>query len=154
MLNNTPTTIALIQELLTTAQAAKLCGLGERTFWRHAHSGVAPAPVRIGGSAQIPTRGPAGVDRRPAALVATEGQPMSRILDMAAGEQAAAVPGVRKARLVPVRGRCEQSRGGNLRPDRIAQAVRGRRLACTSCATMARRGRLGCGGSIQRGRPH
>ena len=37
-------------ELLTTAQAAKLCGLGERTFWRHAHSGAAPAPVRIGGS--------------------------------------------------------------------------------------------------------
>lgn len=50
MLNSTPTTIALVQELLTTAQAAKLCGLGERTFWRHAHSGAAPAPVRIGGS--------------------------------------------------------------------------------------------------------
>jgi len=41
-----------VPELLTTAQAAKLCGLGERTFWRHAHNGVAPAPVRIGGSAR------------------------------------------------------------------------------------------------------
>jgi len=37
-------------ELLTTAQAAKLCGLGERTFWRHAHNGAAPPPVKIGGS--------------------------------------------------------------------------------------------------------
>jgi predicted DNA-binding transcriptional regulator AlpA len=36
-------------ELLTLAQAARLCGLGERTFWRHAHSGAAPAPVKIGG---------------------------------------------------------------------------------------------------------
>ncbi|MGA2060001.1 MAG: helix-turn-helix domain-containing protein [Thermoguttaceae bacterium] len=41
---------ALTPELLTTAEAARLCGLGERTFWRHAHSGAAPAPVRIGGS--------------------------------------------------------------------------------------------------------
>jgi excisionase family DNA binding protein len=39
-------------ELLTTREAARLCGLGERTFWRHTHSGVAPAPVRIGGSAR------------------------------------------------------------------------------------------------------
>jgi|WetSurMetagenome_2_1015567.scaffolds.fasta_scaffold726898_2 excisionase family DNA binding protein len=37
-------------ELLTTREAARLCGLGERTFWRYAHSGLAPAPVRIGGS--------------------------------------------------------------------------------------------------------
>ena len=42
-----PETVA---ELLTTREAAKLCGLGERTFWRHSHSGAAPAPVRIGGS--------------------------------------------------------------------------------------------------------
>ncbi len=46
MPNDTLKTI--IPELLTTAQAAKLCGLGERTFWRHSRSGVAPAPVRIG----------------------------------------------------------------------------------------------------------
>jgi predicted DNA-binding transcriptional regulator AlpA len=52
MLNSAPTTIAVIQELLTTAQAAKLCGLGERTFWRHAHNGTAPAPVKIAGSAR------------------------------------------------------------------------------------------------------
>ena len=43
------TLAALEPELLTTAQAAKLCGLGERAFWRHAHSGAAPAPLRIGG---------------------------------------------------------------------------------------------------------
>jgi excisionase family DNA binding protein len=48
MQSSAPETVA--PELLTTAQAAKLCGLGERTFWRHAHSGAAPAPVRIGGS--------------------------------------------------------------------------------------------------------
>lgn len=36
-------------ELLTTKQAAALAGMGERTFWRHSHAGLAPAPVRIGG---------------------------------------------------------------------------------------------------------
>ena len=41
-----------VAELLTTREAAALCGLGERTFWRHSHSGAAPAPVRIGGSAR------------------------------------------------------------------------------------------------------
>jgi excisionase family DNA binding protein len=46
--NNNTATIA--PELLTTREAAQFCGLGERTFWRHSHSGVAPAPVRIGGS--------------------------------------------------------------------------------------------------------
>jgi excisionase family DNA binding protein len=42
----------IVPELLTTAQAAALCGLGERTFWRYAHNGTAPAPVKIGGSAR------------------------------------------------------------------------------------------------------
>lgn len=42
----------IIPELLTAGQAAKLCGLGERTFWRHAHIGNAPAPRKIGGSAR------------------------------------------------------------------------------------------------------
>lgn len=37
-------------ELLTTAQAAKLLGLGERTLWRYSRSGRAPSPVRIGSS--------------------------------------------------------------------------------------------------------
>jgi predicted DNA-binding transcriptional regulator AlpA len=50
MLNSTPTTI--LPELLTAKQAAALCSMGERTFWRHAHSGLAPAPVKIGGSAR------------------------------------------------------------------------------------------------------
>jgi predicted DNA-binding transcriptional regulator AlpA len=39
-----------LPELLSTRAAAHLCGVGERTLWRHSHSGVAPAPVRIGGS--------------------------------------------------------------------------------------------------------
>ena len=34
--------------LLTTAQAAKLAGVGTRTWWRWTNSGLAPAPVRIG----------------------------------------------------------------------------------------------------------
>ncbi|MCE5303089.1 MAG: helix-turn-helix domain-containing protein [Planctomycetaceae bacterium] len=48
MLSSIPTTI--LPELLTAKQASQLCSMGERTFWRHAHSGLAPAPVRIGGS--------------------------------------------------------------------------------------------------------
>ena len=54
MANDTPDTIA--SELLTTREAAKLCGLGERTFWRHAHSGAAPAPVKIGSGKQASAR--------------------------------------------------------------------------------------------------
>ena len=50
MRNSTPTSEIVVPELLTAAEAAQLCGLGERSFWRHAHSGAAPAPVRIGGS--------------------------------------------------------------------------------------------------------
>ena len=37
-------------ELLTTREAAKLLGIGERTLWRHSRSGAAPAPVTIGGA--------------------------------------------------------------------------------------------------------
>lgn len=40
----------LAPELLTTAQAAKLCGVGERTFARYASRGDAPPPVKIVGS--------------------------------------------------------------------------------------------------------
>ena len=37
--------------LLTTAEAAELLSIGERTLWRWSRSGIAPAPVKIGGSA-------------------------------------------------------------------------------------------------------
>ena len=40
----------IVPELLTAREAARLCGMGERTFWRHTHNGVAPTPVKIGGS--------------------------------------------------------------------------------------------------------
>jgi excisionase family DNA binding protein len=40
----------IVPELLTTAQAARLLGIGERTLWRHSRSGTAPAPVTIGGT--------------------------------------------------------------------------------------------------------
>lgn len=35
-------------ELLSTRQAARLCGLGERTVWRHARTGVMPPPIKLG----------------------------------------------------------------------------------------------------------
>jgi predicted DNA-binding transcriptional regulator AlpA len=35
-------------ELLTTAEAATLAGVGERTFWAWSRSGLAPAPLKIG----------------------------------------------------------------------------------------------------------
>lgn len=38
----------IIPELLTTAQAARLTGCGERTFWAWSRSGLSPAPVKIG----------------------------------------------------------------------------------------------------------
>ena len=37
-------TSATLPELLTIKHSAKLCEMGERTFWRHSHSGAAPAP--------------------------------------------------------------------------------------------------------------
>jgi excisionase family DNA binding protein len=50
MPSNAPTAETILPELLTTAEAARLCNIGERTFWRHSRSGAAPAPVRIGGA--------------------------------------------------------------------------------------------------------
>jgi excisionase family DNA binding protein len=50
MPNDTKTLDTIIPELLTTAEAAQLLNIGERTLWRHSHSGVAPAPVAIGGT--------------------------------------------------------------------------------------------------------
>lgn len=35
-------------ELLTTAEAARLAGVGERTYWAWSRSGLAPPPVFIG----------------------------------------------------------------------------------------------------------
>ena len=39
---------AVLPELLTTAEAAKLAGVGGRTWWRWIRSGLAPAPIFIG----------------------------------------------------------------------------------------------------------
>ena len=47
-MTNAPT---ITPELLTSRQAAGLCGVGERTLWRWSRSGIAPAPVKIGGAA-------------------------------------------------------------------------------------------------------
>lgn len=38
----------IVPELLTTRQAAELCGCGERTLWSWSRSGIAPAPIKIG----------------------------------------------------------------------------------------------------------
>jgi predicted DNA-binding transcriptional regulator AlpA len=43
-----PASAAITPELLTTGQAAKLCGCGERTLWRWSRCGLAPAPVKTG----------------------------------------------------------------------------------------------------------
>ena len=37
----------IIPKLLTTAEAARLLAVGERSLWRYSRSGAAPAPVRI-----------------------------------------------------------------------------------------------------------
>ena len=50
MPSNAPAAETITPELLSTAEAARLLGIGERTFWRHSRSGAAPAPVRIGGA--------------------------------------------------------------------------------------------------------
>jgi len=42
--------VGIVPELLTTAQAAKLISCGERTLWRWSRSGIAPAPIQIGGT--------------------------------------------------------------------------------------------------------
>jgi excisionase family DNA binding protein len=40
----------IVPALLTTAETARLLGIGERTLWRHSRSGAAPAPLSIGGA--------------------------------------------------------------------------------------------------------
>ena len=54
MRSSTPTTDApaIVPELLTTRQAAELCGVGERTFWRWSRCGIAPRPIKIGDGRQ------------------------------------------------------------------------------------------------------
>jgi excisionase family DNA binding protein len=42
-------TATIDPELLTTTEAAKLCGIGSRTLWRWSHSGRAPRPVKLSG---------------------------------------------------------------------------------------------------------
>lgn len=46
--SNAPAAGGIQPELLTTRQAAELCGCGERTLWSWSRSGIAPAPVKIG----------------------------------------------------------------------------------------------------------
>ena len=48
MPSSTPAAETIVPELLTARQTAELCNIGERSLWRHSHSGAAPAPVRIG----------------------------------------------------------------------------------------------------------
>jgi len=43
-----PRTPPILPQLLSTREAAVLCGCGERTLWRWSRSGVAPRPVKIG----------------------------------------------------------------------------------------------------------
>jgi len=43
-----PTPIAAESELLTIEQLVSLLSIGERTLWRYARSGRAPAPIKIG----------------------------------------------------------------------------------------------------------
>jgi predicted DNA-binding transcriptional regulator AlpA len=43
-----PNRPGIAPELLTTAEAARLAGVGERTFWAWSRSGIAPAPLKIG----------------------------------------------------------------------------------------------------------
>ena len=51
-MTRTPTADAgpehITPELLTTREAARLAGIGERTLWRWSRSGIAPAPIAIG----------------------------------------------------------------------------------------------------------
>ena len=38
-------------ELLTAEEAAYLCNIGTRTLWRWSRCGLAPPPIKIGGTA-------------------------------------------------------------------------------------------------------
>lgn len=47
-MNTDTTSEVIVPELLTTKQAAALCGLGERTVWRFSRCGVCPRPIKLG----------------------------------------------------------------------------------------------------------
>ena len=55
-MNGTLPETDLAPELLTTAEAARLLNVGERTLWRWSRSGIAPAPLRIGGTVRFNRR--------------------------------------------------------------------------------------------------
>ena len=48
-----PEPLAIVPELATTAQAARLCNCDERTFRRWSRSGAAPAPVKLNGGTLV-----------------------------------------------------------------------------------------------------
>ena len=45
---NAPPAPDIVPELLSTSEAAKLIGCGERTLWRWSRCGLAPKPLQIG----------------------------------------------------------------------------------------------------------
>jgi predicted DNA-binding transcriptional regulator AlpA len=51
-----PTAANITPELLTIRQAAKLCGVGERTLWSWSRSGLSPRPLQIGHGARPAVR--------------------------------------------------------------------------------------------------
>ena len=53
---NPDTPAGITPELLTTAEAARLVNVGERTLWRWSRAGIAPAPVHIGGAVRYRAR--------------------------------------------------------------------------------------------------
>jgi len=46
--NDTPEREKIVAELLTTAEAAELLSIGERTLWGWSRSGICPRPIQIG----------------------------------------------------------------------------------------------------------
>jgi len=56
MPTDTSQPVSIVPELLTLPQAAALCGLGQRTLWRYAHSGIAPRPLKLGQGRQGASR--------------------------------------------------------------------------------------------------
>ncbi|MFW6124616.1 MAG: helix-turn-helix transcriptional regulator [Pirellulales bacterium] len=46
----------MLPPAITTAQAAELAGVGERTWWRWAHVGLAPPPRKVGNGPKAPVR--------------------------------------------------------------------------------------------------
>ena len=53
MAENSPVVESITPELLTTAEAARLVNVGERTLWRWSRCGIAPPPVKIGDRREV-----------------------------------------------------------------------------------------------------